>query len=227
MSNVNFRIYSKINRPAPELVQSFAGIPVANIGDCMNRRACIGSAKIKPMNDVPLLGSAFTVKCSPGDNLLFYKAIDMAQPGDVIVIDAQGELSNAITGELMLTWVKLKGLAGVVIDGAVRDAGAIRDMDLAVYAAGVTPNGPFKNGPGEINVPITCGGIIIKPGDILVGDADGIVAIDPQEAPELLAKAKATMEKEAKIMADIQKLAWDQTWVAETLQAKGCEFIDE
>ena len=226
MASVNFRIYSKIDRPSPDLVKAFAKIPVANIGDCMNRRACM-NARIKPMNNAALLGSATTVKCSPGDNLLFYKAIEMAQPGDVIVVDAQGELSNAITGELMITWAKLKGVAGIVIDGAVRDAGAIKEMDIPVYAAGVTPNGPFKNGPGEINVPITCGGLVIKPGDILVGDEDGIVAIDPNEAPELLEKAYATIAKEAKIMEDIKKLAWDQTWVAEALKAKGCEFIDE
>lgn len=225
MANVNFRIYTKINRPAPDLVKSFAGIPVANIGDCMNRRACIGASRIKPMNGAPLLGTAFTVKCAPGDNLLFYRAIDMAQPGDVIVVDAQGELSNAITGELMLTWVEAKGLAGVVIDGAIRDAGAIKKMELPVYAAGVTPNGPFKNGPGEINGIITCGGVVVKPGDILVGDEDGIVVVDPDDAVELLEKAQATMVKEAKIMEDIKKLAWDQTWVAEALKEKGCEII--
>jgi RraA family protein len=226
MANINFRIYTKNNRPSAELVKSFAQIPVANIGDCMNRRACM-SARIKAMNTTPLLGPALTVKCTPGDNLLLYKAIDMVKPGDVIVLDAQGELSNAIIGELMLTWAKGKGLAGIVVDGAVRDAGAIKEMDIAVYAAGVTPNGPYKNGPGEINVPITCGGIVVNPGDIVVGDEDGIVVINPKEAPELLEKAHATMAKEAKIMEDIKNLAWDQTWVDDALKAKGCEFIEE
>lgn len=225
MGNVNFRIYNKISRPTSDLIKAFAGIPVANIGDCMNRRACISAACIKPMNRVPLLGSAFTVKCAPGDNLMLYKAIELAQAGDVIVVDAQGELANAIAGELMLTWGKLKGLAGVIIDGALRDAGAIREMSLSVYAAGITPNGPFKNGPGEINGIITCGGVVVKPGDILVGDEDGIVVIDPDDAPELLKKAQETMDKEAKIMENIKKLSWDQTWVTEVLNAKGCEFI--
>lgn len=225
MSNINFRIYNKIDRPSPELVKSFANIPVANIGDCMNRRASL-NARIKPFNSAPLLGTALTVKAAPGDNLLFYRAIDMAQPGDVIIVDAQGELSNALTGELMITWAKLKGVAGIIIDGAVRDSGAIKEMDIPVYAVGVTPNGPFKNGPGEINVPITCGGVVVKPGDIVVGDGDGVIVIDPIDAPEILEKAHATMAKEAKIMEDIQKLAWDQSWVAEALKAKGCEIID-
>lgn len=225
MSNVNFRIYSKIERASHELLDAFSGIPVANIGDCMNRRACMNS-RIRPMNNTMLIGSAFTIKCSPGDNLLFYKAIDMAQPGDVIVIDAQGETQNAITGELMLTWASRKGLAGVIIDGAVRDSAAIKAMGMAVYAAGITPNGPFKNGPGEINGTITCGGIVVKPGYIIVGDSDGVVAIDPLDAQSILKMANATMEKEAKIMDDIKKLSWDQQWVSDALKAKGCEFID-
>lgn len=226
MSNINFRVYIKNDRPSTELVKSFAKIPVANIGDCMNRRACM-SSRIKAMNTTLLLGPALTVKCIPGDNLLLYKAIDMAKTGDVIVVDAQGELSNAITGELMLTWAKFKGITGIVVDGAVRDAGAIKKMDIAVYAAGVTPNGPFKNGPGEINVPITCGGIVVNPGDIVVGDEDGIVVINPKEAPELLEKVQATIAKETKIMEDIRNLVWDQTWVDDILRAKDCEFIEE
>lgn len=224
MANVNFRIYTKVDRPSSGLVRNFAGIPVANIDDCMSRRACM-NARIKPINSFPLLGTAITVKAAPGDNIMFYKAIMMAQPGDVIVVDAQGELSNAITGELMVTWAQLKGISGIVIDGAVRDAGALRMMDISVYASGVTPNGPYKNGPGEINGPISCGGIVVKPGDIVVGDEDGIVVIDPKDAEEVLAKARATMVKEEKIMADIKNQAWDQTWVDDALRAKGCEYI--
>ena len=207
-------------------MQAFTGIPAANIGDCMNRRACL-HARIKPMNSLPLLGTAVTVKTAPGDNLLVYQAIEMASPGDIIMIDAQGEVSNAIIGELMIAWAKQRGIAGIVVDGAVRDAEAIKAMEISVYAAGVTPNGPFKNGPGEINGPITCGGIIVRAGDIIVGDADGIVVIEPKEAPELLKKVQATMDKEAKIMQDIQNMAWDLTWVKDTLIAKGCELIEE
>ncbi|MDR3591941.1 MAG: RraA family protein, partial [Negativicutes bacterium] len=103
MANVGFRIYSKIERPKGELVKGFAGIPVANIADNMNRMSCI-DAKIRPMNSVPLLGTAFTVKTRPGDNLLLHKAIDMAAPGDVIVVDGQGDTVNSLIGELMISW---------------------------------------------------------------------------------------------------------------------------
>jgi RraA family protein len=225
MANVGYRIYSKINRPAKELVQGFAGIPVANIADNMNRLACI-DAKIRPMNKAPLWGTAFTIKTRPGDNLLIHKALDMAEPGDVLVIAAQGQTVNAIIGELMISWAHRRGIAGIIVDGAIRDVEAVSHMDIPVYAAGVTPNGPYKDGPGEINVPVACGGITIKPGDILVGDADSVVVIDPQDAPEILEKSQAVVAKEAVFKQEINNGTWDRTWVDKVLRDKGCEYID-
>ena len=225
MKNLGFRISKRVERPPVELVNSFKGIPVANIGDNMNRRACL-NARLRPMNSSPLLGTAITVKTSPGDNLMVYAAIEMARPGDVIMVDAQGELSNAIIGELMLTWAQTKGIAGVVIDGAVRDAAGIRNLNISVYAAGVIPNGPYKNGPGELNVPISCGGMMVKPGDIVVGDQDGIVVIDPLDAPDILEKARATVVKEEGIMVAIKNSAWDISWMDKALKDKGCEYVD-
>ncbi len=226
MSNIGFRIHSKIDRPNRELVEGFAGIPVANIADNMNRMSCMNS-RIRPMNSVPLLGTAITVKTRPGDNLLLYKAIDMAQPGDIIVVDAQGDLTNSITGELMITLMQELGISGLIVDGAIRDLGAIKEMDFPVYAAGVQPKGPYKDGPGEINVPISCGGVVVNPGDILVGDDDAVVAILPKDAPELLQKAKATVAKEAGIMESIKNNKWDRSWVDKVLREKDCEFIDD
>lgn len=225
MTNIGFRIFTKINRPSRELVERFAGIPVANIGDCMNRSACL-DGKIRPMNETPLLGTAFTVRARPGDNLMLYKAIEMAKPGDVIVVAAQGEISNAITGELMITWAKARGIAGLIIDGAVRDAAVIRNMDFPVYAAGITPNGPYKEGPGEINVPVSLHGVVVRPGDIIVGDGDGVVVIDPQEATDILEKAKAVMDKETGIMKAIAANAWDMSWVDKMMKDKGCTIIE-
>jgi RraA family protein len=216
MKNTGLRVYTKVNRAPVELIRAFEGIPVANIGDNMNRRACL-NARIRPMNGSPLLGTAITLKTNPGDNLMLYTAIELAEPGDVIMVDAQGDLSSAITGGLMLTWAQTKSLAGVVVDGAVRDVAAIKEMKMPVYAAGVTPNGPFKNGPGEVNASISCGGVTVKPGDIVVGDADGIVVINPADAEDILAKARATMDKEDGIMAAIGKNAWDVSWVEKTL----------
>jgi RraA family protein len=223
--NVGFRIYSKIVRPSRELVEGFSGIPVANIADNMNRTSCVG-ARIRPMNNTPLLGTAFTVKSRSGDNLLLNKAIDMAAPGDVIIVDASGETGNSIIGEMMITWAQQRGIAGFIIDGAVRDAGIIKKMSIPVYAAGVTPKGPYKDGPGEINVSVSCGGVVVNPGDIVVGDEDGIVVIDPKDAPVLLGKAKATVVKERGMIESIKNKTWDRTWVDKVLRDKECEYID-
>lgn len=223
MSNVGLRIYSQINRPAKELLESFSGLPVANIADNMNRMFCI-DASIRPMNSAALLGPAFTIKSRPGDNLLLHKALDMAQPGDILVVDAQGDMSNSIMGELMVLWAKKRGLGGFVIDGAIRDIGSIKEMNIPVYAKGITPAGPYKDGPGEINAPVVCGGVVVNPGDIIVGDEDGVVVVRPEDAAELVKKTKAKNMAEQQTMKDIENLNWDRTWVDRALQEKGCEY---
>lgn len=226
MASPGFRIKKTIIRPDKELVESFRFIPVANIGDNMNRISCM-NARIVPMNSSPLLGSAFTVKVRAGDNLLYHKAIDMAQPGDVVVVDAQSEQSYAITGELMIMWLRRRGISGLIVDGCIRDADFVSKLtDFPVYATGVNPNGPLKEGGGEINFPIMCGGLVVNPGDIVAGDPDGVVVINPDDAPEILKKAQEQNAKEAQIMKDIENLAWDRSWVDAALKAKGCEFID-
>lgn len=187
MGVVGNRIYEKIDRPSKELVELFRGIPSSNINDEMERLYCMHDY-IHPLNEVPLLGTAFTVKTAIGDNLFIHEALDMAKPGDVLVIDAGSGNNRSLAGEIMLTMAYKKGLAGVVIDGCLRDLDGIRKIPMAVYAKGITPQGPFKNGPGEINVPVCCGGQVVFPGDILVGDQDGIVVIHPQDA-EAIAKA--------------------------------------
>ena len=224
MSNVGFRILEVKNRPSKELVEAFRGLPVANIADEMNRMYCV-NARIKSVNQIPLLGTAFTVKSRVGDNLMLHKAIDMARPGEIIVVDVQGDLTNSVTGEIMMRQVLKNGISGVVVDGAVRDIEALRELPLAIYAAGVQPNGPYKDGPGEINVPICCGGIVVKPGDILVGDADGIVVIDPQDAPEILEKAKEKYRQEQIKFKSIEEGTMDRSWVDKSLEKLGCEFI--
>lgn len=227
MGNAGFRIYTKVKRPDKELVEGFRGLPAANIADEMNRFFCV-DARVKPINKTPLLGTALTVKARTADNLLFHKALDLAQPGDVIVVDVQGDLVNSVTGEIMMREAIKKGVAGVVIDGAVRDVDALREMtEMAIYAAGVTPKGPYKDGPGEINVPVSCGGIVVNPGDIVVGDGDGIVVINPQDAPVILEKAKAKYAKEQAIFKAIAEGTRDKSWIDKELTARGCEIIDD
>jgi RraA family protein len=226
MSNVGFRIYTKINRPDRQLIENFRGLPVAVIADEMNRLGCM-AARIKPLNQVPLLGVAFTVKVRAGDNLMVHRALDMALAGDVIVVDGQGDLSNAIAGENMMMWAQRRQLAGVIIDGAVRDLDSLRNLEFAVFAAGIQPKGPYKNGPGEINVPVCCGGVVINPGDIIVGDEDGVVSIHPVDAPTVCKKAHARHQKEGVTRQAIVDGSYDRSaYTEDALRKMGCEVID-
>lgn len=225
MSNMNLRIYTKVTRLSADIIQRFEDIPVANVADQMNRKGCMEAA-IKPFGRPRVLGSAFTVKASMGDNLLLQKALDLAMPGDVIVVDGQKDMNNALCGDNMMTYAKLKGIAGVVIDGCVRDIESLEELDYPVYARGATPNGPYKNGPGEINVPISCGNQVVCPGDIILGDADGILVIRADDAEEAYEKALLQVAIEKKVMADTLAGCLERTWVDKLLAEKGCEYID-
>lgn len=183
-NNIGFRIFQNISATDPALVALFRGIPSSNIGDNMNRMYSMRSY-IKPFNNIPLLGAAITVKAPMGDNLMIHAAMDLAKPGDIIVVDGEGCEDRALAGEMMVTYAEGLGIGGFIFDGAIRDVDGIRKASIPVYARAVTPQGPFKNGPGEINVPIACGGQVVFPGDILVGDEDGIVVIRPGDAQAL------------------------------------------
>lgn len=220
------KIIENFQRPPKELVQCFADIPVANIDDCVGRTAAM-NYRIRPMNRSKLLGTAFTIKVPEGDNLMFHKAMDMAKPGDVFVIDAGGSPNRSIFGELMVNYCRVRGVAGIVVDGSIRDSESIGQMeDFPVYAIGVTPNGPYKNGPGEINTPVTVGGIVVRPGDILVGDADGVIVIRPEDAETIARAAKGVIEKEDQIMKDIlEKNLYIRPWVDQKIQELDTEII--
>ncbi|MBQ2896506.1 MAG: RraA family protein [Oscillospiraceae bacterium] len=225
MKNVGCKIVPDFERPNPALVERFRNLPVANIDDSMNRTAAVDPA-IKPLNKAKLLGPAFTVRVPEGDNLMFHKAMDMAKPGDVIVIDAGGDGKRAIFGALMISYCKARGIAGAIVDGAVRDAGELSEMDFPVYARSITPNGPYKNGPGEINTPIAFGGKVVCPGDIIVGDEDGIIVIKPEDAEFIADKADKVLDMENGIMKKIQEeCSYVRPWVDEKLAALGCEYV--
>lgn len=227
MNNVGFRVFKKVNRAPRDIVERFRGIPVANVGDVMNRVACMNS-RLRPLNHLPLIGTAVTVKARMGDNMMMHHALDLAQPGDVIVVDGQGDLVNALAGENMGNWSQRRGHAGWVVDAALRDVDALARLNMPFYAAGVQPNGPYKQGPGEVNVPVACGGIVVHPGDIILGDADGIIVIRPEEAAEILEKANKKQLQEASTAAAIQDGTWDRSsYTEEKMSQRGCVFIDD
>ena len=192
-----FRIFTNVERPDRALVERFRGIPSSNINDMMNRLYNT-DASIKSLNHLPMLGTAITVRAPLGDNLMFHRALDIAQPGDVLVVDGGGCMERSLAGEIMITYAEKKGLAGIVVNGALRDLDGILRSSMPVYAKGITPQGPFKNGPGEINVPVCCGGVVVLPGDILVGDLDGVVVIRKDDAPYIIDKAQEKLTKETK-----------------------------
>ena len=217
---IGFRIFPSPARADPALLQRLRALPVSNVSDNMQRGSGTG---LEPFHrSGTLVGTAFTVKTRPGDNLMVHKAIDMAAPGDVIVVDAGGALENAIIGELMASWARKRGIAGMVIDGAIRDSHALSEGDFPVYAAGVTHRGPWKDGPGEINVAVSVGGMVVHPGDLIAGDHDGVLAIAREDAEQVIAAAEAQHRKEQASMAAIQAGTWDRRWVDEALKARGC-----
>ena len=224
--SVGCKIIRDFQRPDPELVELFRGLPVANIDDNMERTAAVESS-IVPIGKGQLLGTAFTVQVAQGDNLMFHAAMDLAKPGDVIVIDAGGFTERAIFGELMATYCKVRGIRGIVCDGAIRDAEGLAAMeDFPVYAKAVTPNGPYKNGPGQINVPVVIGGKVVHPGDIVVGDSDGVLFIRPENARQLAEATLAVGRKEAEIMRHIlEDGTYIRPWVDELLEKIHCEIL--
>ncbi|WP_210315430.1 RraA family protein [Aurantimonas sp. DM33-3] len=220
-----FRVLDGHVRSDRSLVEAFAKIPSAIISDNLNRMVAAGPS-VRPMHKGgTLAGTALTVKTRPGDNLMIHKAADIAQPGDVIVVDAGGDLTNALIGELIISHARSRGVVGFVVNGAVRDMDVIAVDDYPVYGAGVSHRGPYKDGPGEVNVPIALDGMVIAPGDIVIGDLDGVVCIPREEAESVLAASRAQQEKEAGIQAAIAGAGWDRAWVDEILKAKGCEGV--
>lgn len=201
MSNIGNRVFTHIPRPDPALVEQFRGLPSSNINDEMNRLFCMHSYMhlLNPESANPsMVGVAITVKAPIGDNLFFHQALDMAQPGDILVVDGANGNNRSLAGEIMMRFAQEKGLAGLVVDGCLRDLDGASTLTMPVYAAGVTPQGPWKFGPGEVNTPIACAGQVVFPGDILVGDRDGVVVIRRQDAAEVAAAAIAKKASEDK-----------------------------
>lgn len=212
-------------RPEPTasdaLLARFKTFQVANVSDAMSRTT--GTSALRPFHkrDGALAGRALTVRTRPGDNLVVHQAIDTCQPGDVIVVDAGGVGPNAIIGEIMLALLIARGAAGIVIDGLIRDSDTIAQHSLPVYARGVSHRGPYKDGPGELHVPVSIDGMVVRPGDIVIGDGDGLLAIAPEEAEDIAARVEAIQRVEADALQAIAEGRADRSWVERTLREKG------
>jgi RraA family protein len=223
---VGFRILPRAQQVSAEWAERFRALPVANVSDVMARMTA-GGPRLRPMHRAgQMAGPALTVKTRPGDNLMIHKALALAAPGDVIVVDAGGELTNALIGELMLAQMVKKRLGGIVINGAIRDSAAIAAQDFPVFAAGVTHRGPYKDGPGEINVPVAIDGMVIAPGDLVLGDDDGLLCVPFEQVEAIHAAAAAKQAAEVKQAAEIEAGTYAAPWVDETLRRLGCKGLD-
>ena len=222
--NMRYAINCQIDRLSSEIVRQYADLAVADICDALGRNAALPSA-LKPFNNNRILGTAYTVNLPASENLLLYYAVDNARPGDVLVISCAGYTERAVAGEIVAALGKARGLAGFVIDGAVRDAEALRQTDFPVYARAVSPNGPYKDAGGEINVPVSMGNVVIQPGDLIVADADGIVSIRRQEAASVAEQARKITEAGLKKLRSIEKHgSMDMTWLYDKLAKSCCDI---
>ena len=186
----------------PAIFDLYRNAATAVISDNLSRLP--GAVGLRPFHGGGVMvGRALTVRTAVGDNLAIHKALDLVQPGDVVVVDGGGDESRALMGEIMLTIAQSRGAVGLVVDGAIRDAGPIARLGFPVFARVAIHRGPYKNGPGEINVPVCIGGMVVHPGDIVVGDEDGVVAFPAAIAVELAEKVRSQEQREADIIASI------------------------
>jgi RraA family protein len=221
---IGFQICKRTRKVSADIVAKFRELPVANISDSMSRMTAAG-AKLRPIHAGGVLaGPAFTVKTRPGDNLMVHKALDIAEPGDIVVVDGGGDLTNSLIGEMMTAHAQQRGIAGIVIYGAIRDYDTLHAGNYPVFAAGVTHRGPYKDGPGEINVPIAIDGMVIAPGDLVVGDGDGLVCVPYEQTAEVLKATEAKHAAELKQIEAIRAGKSDRAWVDAALTRLGVKF---
>jgi regulator of RNase E activity RraA len=218
-----FRVRAEIERTDAGIIAGFAEFETPEISDLMNRLYTMTTA-IKTLTDptLRLLGPACTVKVFPGDNLMVHKALDIARPGDVIAVDASSSTMTAVLGDLISTKARHRGVAGFVIDGLLRDLPAILALgDFPVFARGVTPIGPLHRGPGEINHAVSVGGIVVHPGDVIVGDLNGVVVVPREIAGDLLERLRAKAPAERAYAESVARGEFSNAWVDAALQQSG------
>ena len=228
--SVGKRIYLKREMPDPEIMAQFKTIPASNTADVMSR-SCAMNPRIRLVSqpkDQMMVGPAYTVKGRAGDNLTLHAALNLCQEGDVLVVSNEEDTTRALMGEVMMAYLRYtKKIVGIVLDGPIRDIDEIGQWDFPVYCTGTTPGGPYKEGPGEINVPISCGGISVAPGDIILADPDGIIVIPRKDAAVILEEAKKFQAADEKKLAAAKAGTADRSWVDRALAEKGYEIIDD
>ncbi|MDQ6835048.1 MAG: RraA family protein [Actinomycetota bacterium] len=222
-SGPGFRIKTEITRADRRTVEALGAYETPAISDLMNRLYAMDPGIHNLTGDnLRLVGSACTVKLYPGDNLMVHKALDVAEPGDVVVVDTSRSMASAALGDLVSTKARHRRIAGFLVDGLIRDLPGIKALgDFPVFARGTTPVGPLHRGPGEINYPVSAGGIVVNPGDIIVGDPTGVVVVPRGIADELLARLAGAAQREASYVDAVARGDFSNAWVDRLLEASG------
>ena len=221
-----FRVKVDIHRLPAELMREFAEFPTPDISDLLNRLYAVDPLiRVLTADRHTICGPALTVKVFPGDNLMVHKSLDVLEPGDVVVVDAGGSTLNAVLGDLISTKARHRGAAGFVVDGLIRDLPSIQELDFPVFARGTTPIGPLHRGPGEINFPICLGGVVVNPGDLIVGDSTGLVVVPQAIAEELLGRLKSHKASNASYFDSVKKGNFSNAWVDNILGDLQCPMI--
>jgi len=216
----NFTINPVAAAPSSSLIEAFQNVPTSHISDNLRRlEGIVGLRRFHRSRK--LIGTAVTVKLRAGDNLLTYKALSMMSPGHVLVVDAGGTTSNAIVGDLLLAYAQQRGCAGFIVDGAIRDSAAFAAADFPCYARDANHRGPFKTGPGSVNVPVSIGGQVVQPGDMIVGDEDGLVVFPVSDAERLIAAAQRSAANERAIREEILTGNVRQPWMDKMFEQHG------
>ena len=216
-----FRVRTDWRRPDAALVEAFGTASPAQVADCMMRLGAMDSGMRPVWPSARVIGAAITVWCHSGDNLMLHKALSLAAPGDIVVMNTQGNTNNSGFGELIATSAVRIGIRAVIIDGTVRDADALEALKLPVYARGLCPNGCNKDGAGEVGAVIACGGVAVRPGDIVLADRDGITVVPLDDAPAVAQAAQAQVERENKRMSEIVRGVLVRPEIDESLRKQG------
>lgn len=218
-----FRVKMDFPRLPAELMHQFRAFPTPDISDLLNRLYAV-DPQVRSLTGAhhQICGPACTVKVFPGDNLMVHKSLDVLEPGDIVIVDAGGSDKNAVLGDLVSTKAKHRGAQGFVVDGLVRDLPNIVAIDFPVFARGTTPIGPLHRGPGEINYAICCGGVVVNPGDLVVGDAMGVVVVPFAIAEELLARLQSHAAANEAYFESVKKGDFSNAWVDRILGELEC-----
>ncbi len=206
-----------IERPSADFVAHFRGVPPGFVADALGRRGALHHAirPITPATD--FVGTALPVWSVPGDNLAPYAALHVARPGDVLVVATEGCETAAVMGDVLLGMARNVGIVAAVTDGMVRDLDGLEQVGLPVFARGLTPSSPFKNGPGRIGLPIAIGGLVVDAGDIVIGDRNGVVVVPRARIPEAMKELARVRARERDMDAAVAGGAKAPAWLPDYL----------